>query len=42
MFRLDAPEFPYKPDSELLAVASQAYRDVLGPEPSVEMSKCSR
>jgi dipeptidase D len=41
MFGLDAPEFPYRPDSELLAVASQAYRDVLGDEPSVEVSQCS-
>jgi dipeptidase D len=41
MFGLDAPEFPYRPDSELLAVASQAYRDVLGEEPSVEVSQCS-
>lgn len=41
MFGLDAPEFPYRPDSELLAVASAAYRDVLGSEPSVEVSQCS-
>jgi dipeptidase D len=41
MFGLDAPEFPYRPDSELLAVASQAYRDVLGAEPNVEVSQCS-
>ncbi|MEY4391214.1 MAG: hypothetical protein RLZ69_1081 [Actinomycetota bacterium] len=41
MFGLDAPEFPYRPDSELLAVASQAYRDVLGEEPNVEVSQCS-
>ena len=41
MFGLDAPEFPYRPDSELLAVASQAYRDVLSAEPSVEVSQCS-
>ncbi len=40
-FGLDAPEFPYRPDSELLAVASQAYRDVLGAEPNVEVSQCS-
>lgn len=41
LFGLDAPEFPYRPDSELLATASQAYRDVLGAEPSVEVSQCS-
>jgi len=41
MFGLDAPEFPYRPDSELLKVASQAYRDVLGEEPNVEVSQCS-
>jgi dipeptidase D len=41
MFGLDAPEFPYRPDSELLAVASAAYRDVLGGEPTVEVSQCS-
>ncbi|MEE2815664.1 MAG: beta-Ala-His dipeptidase [Actinomycetota bacterium] len=41
MYGLDAPEFPYRPDSELLAVASAAYRDVLGAEPSVEVSQCS-
>jgi dipeptidase D len=41
MFGLDAPEFPYRPDSELLAVASQAYREVLGGEPNVEVSQCS-
>lgn len=41
LFGLDAPEFPYRPDSELLAVASQAYREVLGAEPDVEVSQCS-
>ncbi|RXZ51657.1 beta-Ala-His dipeptidase [Agromyces binzhouensis] len=41
MFGLDAPEFPYRPDSDLLAVASQAFRDVLGEEPAVEVSQCS-
>ncbi|WP_309620039.1 beta-Ala-His dipeptidase [Salinibacterium sp.] len=41
IFGLDAPEFPYRPDSELLAIASQAYRDVMGSEPSVEVSQCS-
>lgn len=41
LYGLDAPEFPYRPDSELLAAASQAYREVLGKEPSVEVSQCS-
>jgi dipeptidase D len=41
LYGLDAPEFPYRPDSQLLATASQAYRDVLGGEPSVEVSQCS-
>ena len=41
MYGLDAPEFPYRPDSELLAVASAAYRDVMGAEAAVEISQCS-
>jgi dipeptidase D len=41
LYGLDAPEFPYRPDSQLLAVATAAYRDVLGKEPSVEVSQCS-
>lgn len=40
-FGLDAPEFPYRPDSELLAVASRVYREVMGSEPNVEVSQCS-
>ena len=40
-FGLDAPEFPYRPDSELLKVAVQAYRDVIGGEPDVHVSQCS-
>lgn len=40
-FGLDAPEFPYKPDSALLAVAVSAYRDVIGQEPDVHVSQCS-
>jgi dipeptidase D len=40
-FGLDAPEFPYRPESELLATAVQAYRDVIGSEPDVEVSQCS-
>ncbi len=40
-YGLDAPEFPYKPDSQLLKVASEAYRDVMGEEPQVHVSQCS-
>jgi dipeptidase D len=40
-FGLDAPEFPYHPDSQLLKVAQQAYRDVIGAEPDVHVSQCS-
>jgi dipeptidase D len=40
-YGLDAPEFPYKPDSQLLKVASEAYRDVMGSEPEVHVSQCS-
>lgn len=40
-FGLDAPEFPYRPDSPLLATAVQAYRDVVGAEPDIEVSQCS-
>lgn len=40
-FGLDAPEFPYRPDSQLLKVAAEAYRDVMGTEPDVEVSQCS-
>ncbi|WP_104134585.1 beta-Ala-His dipeptidase [Cryobacterium sp. Y62] len=41
LYGLDAPEFPYRPQSQLLATASEAYRDVLGKEPNVEVSQCS-
>ena len=41
LYGLDAPEFPYRPQSQLLATASGAYRDVLGKEPNVEVSQCS-
>lgn len=41
MYGLDAPEFPYRPDSPLLAVASEVYREVMGEEPNVEVSQCS-
>lgn len=40
-FGLDAPEFPYRPDSALLASAVEAYRDVMGSEPEVHVSQCS-
>ncbi|SDQ83459.1 beta-Ala-His dipeptidase [Quadrisphaera sp. DSM 44207] len=40
-YGLDAPEFAYEPDSPLLKVASEAYRDVIGEEPEVEVSQCS-
>ena len=40
-FGLDAPEFPYQPDSQLVKVASQAYRDVIGEEPDIHVSQCS-
>ena len=40
-FGLDAPEFPYRPDSQLLKIALQAYRDVIGEEPDVHVSQCS-
>jgi dipeptidase D len=41
MFGLDAPEFPYRPDSELLATATKVYREVMKSEPNVEVSQCS-
>ena len=40
-YGLDAPEFPYRPESPLLATAVAAYRDVLGEEPEVHVSQCS-
>lgn len=40
-FGLDAPEFEYRPDSQLLKVASEAYREVMGSEPEVHVSQCS-
>jgi dipeptidase D len=40
-YGLDAPEFPFRPDSPLLAVATQAYRDVIGEEPETHVSQCS-
>lgn len=40
-FGLDAPEFPYRPDSGLLTLATEAYRHVVGEEPTVHVSQCS-
>ncbi len=41
LFGLDAPEFPYRPDSPLLATARAAYLDVIGQEAQVHVSQCS-
>lgn len=40
-FGLDAPEFPYRPDSELLEVAAGTYRDVVGEDAELHVSQCS-
>ena len=40
-YGLDAAEFPYRPDSPLLAIAVQAYRDMNAGEPDVHVSQCS-
>lgn len=40
-YGLDAPEFPYRPDSALLATARAAYADVVGSEADVHVSQCS-
>jgi len=40
-YGLDAPEFPYRPESQLLKIAEGAYRDVIGEEPDVHVSQCS-
>ena len=37
----DCPEWPYKPDSELLAIAKKAFRDLFGYEAGVEVSHSS-
>ena len=37
----DAPEFPYREDSRLLALATEAYRKSYGREPEVHVSNCS-
>ncbi|MDO9378116.1 MAG: beta-Ala-His dipeptidase [Nocardioidaceae bacterium] len=41
LYGLDAPEFAYRPDSELLKIATATYRDVVGEEPEVHVSQCS-
>ncbi len=41
LYGLDAPEFPYRPDSPLLATARAAYRDVIGEDAEVHVSQCS-
>ena len=40
-YGLDAPEFPYRPESRLLEIAAKAYRDVIGGDPDVHVSQCS-
>ncbi|GGM00809.1 beta-Ala-His dipeptidase [Nakamurella endophytica] len=40
-YGLDAPEFPYREDSPLLATARAAYRDVVGEDAAVHVSQCS-
>lgn len=37
----DCPEWPYKPDSELLAIAKKAFKDLFGYEAGVEVSHSS-
>ena len=37
----DCPEWPYKPDSKLLATAKKAFKDLYGYEPNVEVSHSS-
>lgn len=38
---LDAPEFPWNPDSYMLSVARESYARVMGREPDVLVSVCS-
>ena len=40
-FGLDAPEFPFQPNSALLKVATETYRRVIGEEPEIHISQCS-
>lgn len=37
----DCPEWPYKPDSKLLATAKKAFKNLYGVEPNVEISHSS-
>lgn len=37
----DCPEWPYKPDSRLLATAKKAFKDLFGYDPGVEVSHSS-
>lgn len=38
---LDAPEFPWNPNSKMLEIAKQSYKRVMGKEPDVLVSVCS-
>ncbi|TNF17926.1 MAG: aminoacyl-histidine dipeptidase [Rhodobacteraceae bacterium] len=38
---LDAPEFPWNPDSKMLEIAKQSYERVMGRKPDVLVSVCS-
>lgn len=38
---LDAPEFPWNPDSTMLQIAKDSYKRVMGKEPDVLVSVCS-
>lgn len=41
VFGLDAPEFPYNPDSVLLRTARETYEKVIGIQPETLVSNCS-
>ena len=38
---LDAPEFPWNPESRMLEIAKRSYQNVMGREPDVLVSVCS-
>lgn len=40
-FGLDAPEFPYRPQSTMLKLATEAYEKIVGDKPAVHVSQCS-
>lgn len=40
-YGLDAPEFPYRPDSPLLSVVREAFHDVMGFDADIHVSQCS-